>query len=221
MTVIKPTVIFDLDGTLIDSLPDTTIAVNFVLASLNFPLLTEKEACSMISNGLLVLIRKAFSAHSFEILDEAKLVQCAMLYRYFYTTYPITHTTVYPGVLRTLSILKRRGYQLGICTNKPDSIAHIILDILGLGQYFTSIVCGESTPFRKPDARPLNAAMLQIGVATCIYVGDSVVDINTACNAGTHLIFVKYGYVQNLKQDLKQERILVIDSFCELLRVDI
>ena len=191
-------IIFDLDGTLIDSAHDVTHAVNMMLSEQSSPPLPVELVRPMIGDGVQVLIQRVLPAAGVMFPDERMLAHCATRYQHFYNLYPTAHTIVYDGVHEVLAKLQAEGRQLGVCTNKPHTLTNLILESLDMVSYFASILGSGQIEFLKPDARPLWTVMAQMGATreTCIYVGDSEVDITTARNAGIALILVSYGYAR-------------------------
>lgn len=209
-------VVFDLDGTLIDSAPDVANALNAMLAEQGLSPLPVQQVRTMIGEGVDVLMEKALAATGAPPRDEATLTYCTARYRHFYAGAPAEHTVVYDGVPEVLAALRAAGYRLGLCTNKPHTITHLVLDALGLAPHFAAVVGGENLPFRKPDARPLLAVLTHLGVdrTACVYVGDSEIDVETARNACVPMVLMRYGYaripVEALVADVK------LDSFRDL-----
>lgn len=189
-------IIFDLDGTLIDSAHDVTHAVNMMLFEQSSPPLPVEQVRPMIGDGVKMLLERVLSAAGVMFPDERMLAHCAARYQHFYALYPAAHTLVYDGVHEVLAELQAEGLPLGVCTNKPHTLTHLVLESLNMVSYFTSILGSGKIEFLKPDARPLLTVLAQMGATreTCVYVGDSEVDIATARNAGVQLILVSYGY---------------------------
>ena len=186
-------VIFDLDGTLIDSAPDLHRAVNLMLAQLGTAPLPLAQVRGMVGDGAAALIQRSLSACSLSGADEAAALEAFLA---FYAQDPTAHTRIYPGVPETLDLLRERGIQLAICTNKPAGLTHTILERLGLLEYFPHVLGGDSLPFRKPDPRMLLHLLAAMGTdpAAALLVGDSEVDAATARSASVPFVLVTYGY---------------------------
>jgi phosphoglycolate phosphatase len=161
-------VIFDLDGTLIDSAGDLQVAANRVLNRFGCAPLSPAEFRSMFGDGVGALIARALAARQCPVPDQEAL-------RFF---------------------LDSRGLKLAVCTNKPIALTHVILERLALDRYFTHVVGGDSNPFRKPDPRVLleMLAALQTSSAASVFVGDSEVDAATAAAAGVPFVLMTHGY---------------------------
>lgn len=209
-------IIFDLDGTLIDSARDIMHAVNMMLSEQSFSPLSLEIIQPMIGNGVQVLMESALLESGVMFPNEAMLAHCAARYQHFYALRPAAHTVVYDGVHEVLGRLQDEGRQLGLCTNKPHTLTHSVLEALDMASYFTAILGSGNIKFRKPDARPLWTVMAQMGATreTCVYVGDSEVDIATARNAGVPLVLVSYGYARTAVVELEANA--RVDSFRDL-----
>lgn len=184
-------VIFDLDGTILDTLEDLTDSVNYALTEYGYPMRTMEEVRSFVGNGLLNLMRKAIAPETKEeIIKEALDRQKA-----YYKIHCADKTKPYEGVIELLKALKNAGCKLAVVSNKADYAVQILCE-----QYFTDIfdiAAGEKENVRKkpaPDA--VNAVMEQIQVKkeNAVYIGDSEVDIETAKNAGLQAILVSWGF---------------------------
>lgn len=205
-----PGLIFDLDGTLIDSAPDLQVACNTVLAARGRPQITVHQTRQFIGRGARVLIEHAFAATGGPPDPDDPVLQD------FLDTYAqalCVHTTVYPGVPETLTLLGQRA-PLALCTNKPVALVPPILAALDLARFFPVVVGGGSVPTKKPHAEPLLAAMAGLSVAEAVLVGDSSADVGAARNAGIPVVAVAYGYSHGPAEALGADRL--IDSFSAL-----
>lgn len=194
-------IIFDLDGTLIDSAPDIHAAVARTLADEGRPPLSPAQVKSFIGNGVPVLIDKVMVAIG-EAADPDRRTALIDRFMLHYTAASSDLTTVYPGVDRALSALQSAGHPLGLCTNKPVDAARAILRAFDLEKYFQAVIGGDSLPQRKPHPAPLLATMEKLGSASALYVGDSEVDAQTAAAAGVPLILFTEGYRKTAVADL-------------------
>ena len=185
------TLVFDLDGTLIDSAPDIHLAANDLMASIGQPAFGLSEIKSFIGNGVPVLVERVMAARALPSDQHAKLVARFME---FYSAEVVRLTRPYPHVKAALDDLLAQGCRLGICTNKPEEPTRRILTSLGLSRYFSAVVGGDSLPTRKPSPEPLLHTMTLLGAADCIYVGDSEIDAETAERAGVPFILFTEGY---------------------------
>ncbi len=182
-------VIFDLDGTLIDSAPDIAASVNRVLAANGHAPLRLDEIHTMIGDGAKVLLDRAFAARGAEATPEQLAAMVAD-----YAANPVAETVIYDGMVQALESLQAQGRPLGVCTNKPGLPTREILDALDLSRFFGAVVGGDSTPYRKPDPRHLAAALAQLEVTDAIMVGDHENDINAAAGLGLPAVFCAWGY---------------------------
>jgi phosphoglycolate phosphatase len=207
--------VFDLDGTLIDSVPDVSAALNRMLGDLGAPPLSVKEVQSTVGDGAAVMIERALVAAGQSLLD-IDLTLCYERYLRYYREQPVVGTTVYPGVRDVLTALKAQGIAMGICTNKPSIMTALVLEKLDLDQYFKAVAAGEDTPFKKPDGRHVALTLSLMGVRDrqAIMVGDSEADINAARDFGIPSIAVTYGYSKRGARSLNAD--ILIDKFAEL-----
>lgn len=185
-------VIFDLDGTLIDSVPDLAAAVNRMLAAESQPPMALAEVQSYLGNGAPVLVARVLAARGIDLARQAALT-AAMIADY--TQHSTELTRPFPGVRAALSALAADGFRLGLCTNKPAAPTLAILADLGLADFFGAVIAGDSLPQRKPDAAPLLAARAALGGGPCLYVGDSAVDAACAANAALPFALFTRGYL--------------------------
>jgi phosphoglycolate phosphatase len=186
-------VVFDLDGTLIDSAADLAAAINRMLADLGREPLSVREVRRMIGDGVAMLVGRALAARQCEPAD---LAAAARVFMSHYEAEATTRTTAFPDAEPSLRSLRAAGIPLAVCTNKPARLATDILESLGLAGYFGQIVGGDSLPFRKPDPRVLLAILEAFDARPegALLVGDSEVDAATASAAGVAFVLMKHGY---------------------------
>jgi phosphoglycolate phosphatase len=188
-------VVFDLDGTLIDSRRDLATAVNAMLGQMGRPALPETVIAEYVGDGAGMLVRRALGDPADESLVQDGLERFLVCYR----THMLDHTYVYEGVFAGLDALRTKPgggeRQFAVLTNKPVRPAQRICEALGLRKYFFEIYGGNSFATKKPDPEGLHALMREAGVRPdeTVMVGDSVVDILTARNAGTAVIGCRFG----------------------------
>lgn len=187
-------IIFDLDGTLIDSLEDLTDACNDVLREHGFPEKTYEEGKKLIGNGIRVLMQRALPED--RALDAAFVDQVTAQMKTCYARRYTNKTKAYDGIREVLTALKERQIPFGICTNKPDEAAGIIVSALFDRDAFIDVVGQRDSRPKKPDPTQTLALAAQMGVApeNCIYAGDSTVDYETAKNAGMLPLLCTWGF---------------------------
>ncbi len=185
--------IFDLDGTLIDSAPDLRIAVNNVLGELGAPALDIVRIRSMIGDGAVQLLTRAFAASGLALSDPHEALQ---RFFYYYQSDPIAHTRLYDGVIETLALAREHDVPMAVCTNKPEASAHVVLERLGLAPFFQAVVGGDTHAYRKPDPRMLTGLLERFGAsaAQALMVGDSEIDAAAARAAAVPFALLTYGY---------------------------
>ncbi|MBC7952347.1 MAG: phosphoglycolate phosphatase [Rhodospirillaceae bacterium] len=188
-------VVLDLDGTLIDSVPDVAHALNCLLAEEGRRLLTMDEVKGLVGEGVTVLMEGAYAATGATVAG-AELSAAIARYQDFYARDPATHTIVFPQVRETLERLAAEGVALGICTNKPYRITGLVLEALGLAPLFRAVTGGDNLPFRKPDGRHILATVEMMGLTpdSVLYVGDSITDVRAARDAKIPVVAVAWGY---------------------------
>lgn len=188
-------IIFDLDGTLVNTVPDVRLALNHTLLNYGQCEMRTEEICALLGGGVRMLIQKAFAQHQVE-LDEVALKEAISCYLAYYQENPIVETQVYPGVFDVLKILRDEGIKLGICTNKPSMITRIVLHKLNLDHYFSAVLAGDEVQKPKPHGDHIHAVIrkLENSSRSAVMVGDSVIDKLSAQDAGIPFIGVRYGY---------------------------
>ncbi|WP_305806488.1 phosphoglycolate phosphatase [Stenotrophomonas sp. YIM B06876] len=207
-------VIFDLDGTLVDSAGDIAEAVNRTLQAYALPPVPEATVRGWIGDGVRALLRTALDAAGSARLPEEVMPEFMRHYRDCLLRSP----RLYPGVIETLTRLQARGTPMAICTNKPSALLPPLLEHLRIAGFFAHVVGGDSLPQRKPDAAPLLylAQALQLAPGQCLMVGDSATDLGAADNAGMPIALVRYGYRREL--DLEAAgAVAVVDDLRQLL----
>jgi phosphoglycolate phosphatase len=205
-------VIFDLDGTLIDSRLDLVHSVNAALRHIGRPELPEDIIASYVGDGAPILIQRALGG---EQVDEAIVRQGLEFFLSYYRAHKLDHTTVYPGVAEALAAI-RDSYSgtpngtpngsprnLAVLSNKPVIPSRAIVEALGLGQYFSQIYGGNSFATKKPDPEGARKLLEEYGVQPqhAAIIGDSHVDVETGRNAGMATIGVTYGFAPHTLQD--------------------
>ena len=209
-------VVFDLDGTLIDSLPAISIAVNRVLEALGRPALDLATVGLAVGDGAPMLMTRILESTGLPPADAAELDDAVARYEAELQRIPARQDEIYPGVLETLDQLTGAGMRLGICSNKPSTAVDYVLTALHLADRFQAVIGGETVPQRKPAPEPLLHTLDRLGAtpATGVMVGDSASDIGTARAAGVPVVAVSYGYPRMPVADLGAD--LVIDRMADL-----
>jgi phosphoglycolate phosphatase len=183
--------IFDLDGTLVDSLADIAAAMNHSLTQHGLPLHSIDEYRHFVGEGVMVLVRRALPADREEL--HASVLAA---YRAYYAEHLFDQTYVFPGIPGVLSQLAAENVRLAVLSNKADAFTRRLVEGLLPGVPFTSIYGERSGVPRKPDPTAALAVAAELGVAPgdCAFVGDTAVDMNTARNAGMYSIGVTWGF---------------------------
>lgn len=190
-------VIFDLDGTLIDSRLDLVHSVNAALRHINRPELPDDVIASYVGDGAPVLIQRALGG---EAVDEALIRKGLEFFLSYYREHKLDHTTVYPGIQEAIASIQASGNgvprKMAVLSNKPVNPSRAIVESLGLGPYFTQVYGGNSFASKKPDPEGALKLVGEAGVLPeyAAIVGDSHVDIRTGRNAGLWTVAVKYGF---------------------------
>jgi phosphoglycolate phosphatase len=184
--------IFDLDGTLIDSKLDLAHAVNATRAHFGLPPLDLETVGNYIGNGAPVLIRRAMGAEASQP-DVDKALEFFLAY---YGDHKLDNTRAYPGIPEALEALHQASVRMAVLTNKPVRISGRIIDGLGLSKYFLHVYGGNSFDRKKPDPLGVETLLAETGVSKdrALMVGDSGVDVQTARNAGVKVCGVTYGF---------------------------
>ena len=208
-------VIFDLDGTLVETAPDLHAVLAAVLTEIGVPAPGLDEVRRMVGDGARMLVRRGLEAAGVSF-DERLLDRLFDRFLEIYTAEPCQSSHVYPAVHEALARLSARGLRLAICTNKPQRPAEALARTLGLVPPIEAILGGDALAVRKPHPRHLEATLERIGAtaAEAVMVGDSRNDLLTARAAGMPCVLVSFGYTTVPARELGADR--VIDGFDEL-----
>lgn len=211
-------IVFDLDGTLVDSAPDLATAANKMLKNEGLEPVDLPTVISFIGNGLPKLVERVMGArgigaHHFDRLyGEMKD---------FYNEAPADETKPMPGVPELLETLKAEGHRLGVCTNKPEEPARLVLNLLGLESFFDTVVGGDSLAEKKPHPAPLRLAFDKLGAGARLYVGDSEVDAEVAAAAEVPFAIFTEGYrkksIEGLPHDFRFDHFRELGPFVDRL----
>ena len=194
------TLLFDLDGTLVDSVPDLASSVNVALQTIGHQPQPEAKIRQWVGNGVDRLLHRAITGDPAATADAQLHDQAKQSFNLCYSNHFADQSRLYSGVLEGLSRLHGRGFKFGCVTNKPIQFTTPLLEKLGISDYFQTTVGGDSTPARKPDPLPLLHALEQLDAtpAEAVMVGDSINDFEAGQGAGTATIMVDWGYHQGV-----------------------
>jgi phosphoglycolate phosphatase len=219
----KKLIIFDFDGTLIDSVGDLAAAINKMLLELKQEPINEETIRQWVGNGAQALVKRAL-CNSYDFnqssIDHTLFEEALEHFLLHYKEAIAVKTCCYKGVKETLTALQQRGYILAIVTNKPYRFIEPILTALQLQEYFSLLVGADSLPYKKPHPEPLRytAQELKCTIEDSIMIGDSKNDILAAKAANMDSIAVTYGY--NYTEDIRDYKPdALIDRFDKLLEV--
>jgi len=219
-------VIFDLDGTLIDSRLDLVHSVNAALRHIERPELPDDVIASYVGDGAPILIQRALGA---EAADDALVHKGLEFFLSYYREHKLDHTTVYTGIARALATIQRSSSingtptqasrQLAVLTNKPVNPSRAIVNALGLGHFFSQVYGGNSFATKKPDPEGARRLLEEIGVKPeqAAIVGDSYVDVRTGRNAGMWTVGVTYGFAPHTLESEAPD--VLVDTAPELAAV--
>jgi phosphoglycolate phosphatase len=210
-------ILCDLDGTLVDSVPDLAFCVDAMMERLGRAPRGEAAVRTWVGNGVERLVGRALTGQLDGEPDAADYARAYPLFLELYAENTYTRSILYPGVREGLDFLRAAGYPLGCVTNKAAQFTEPLLTHLGIRDRFTLVVSGDSLPRKKPDPMPLLHAADHFGAvpAEALMIGDSVSDVKAARAAGFGIICMSYGY--NHGEDIRASNPdAVIDSMIEL-----
>lgn len=184
--------IFDLDGTLIDSAKDLAVAMNATRVYMELPEIDPALIYSYVGNGAPVLVRRALGVD----VSEERVAKGLAFFLEFYRKHALEHTRLYPGAREAVEQLHADGHSLAVLTNKPSRISCDILDAVGIARCFMRVYGGDNLPAKKPDPVGILRLLEDAGVepSEAVMIGDSSVDIQTARNAGIRACGVAWGF---------------------------
>lgn len=209
--------VIDLDGTLVDTLPDLASCCDHMLGALALERAGEEKVRNWVGNGLDSLIQQAMKAQLSSKTTPELLERARAIFLELYAAHTSDASRVYPGVRTGLGFLRSAGSLLACVTNKAQRFTEPLLDDLGLASEFSIVVSGDTLGTKKPDPAPLlyAAECLEVKPTDCVLIGDSATDVKAARAADFRIICVSYGY--NRGRDIRQSRPdAVIDSLAEL-----
>lgn len=208
-------IVFDLDGTLVDTAPDLVDTLNAVLAPEGVPPVAYADARKIVGAGARVMIKRAFAMHDM-ICDDANLERLFGSYLEYYAEHLADRSQPFPGVVETMDALATQGFRFAVCTNKLENLAKLLLDRLDLTQRF-DFICGQDTfGVPKPDPTPL-LRTISASDATrdrAVMIGDSATDVRTARAANVGVVAVDFGYSDVPASELGADRL--ISRFADL-----
>ncbi len=215
MTRMPQAVVFDLDGTLVDTGPDLTAALNHCLGLEGLPAVSVATVKDMVGLGARKLLERGLAHHDASV-SPPRFEELAQHFLRYYADNICINSEPYPGVVACLERLRSSGIAMGICTNKPVAMSLALIKALRLDGYFSANLGGDSLAVRKPDAQHLLAtvAAMQASVDQAVMVGDSMVDVGTARNAKLPIIAVTFGFSTISAHAFDADA--VIDHFDEL-----
>lgn len=203
------TVIYDLDGTLIDSAKDMQVAVSHVLADHGLPAVTEDDVRIFMGQGSKVTMGKAFAKYG-RTLDEATLTAVTKEFVRYYEADPISNTVAFDGVADVVARFARFGLKQGVCTNKFETPSRMILEHLKLMPPITDVAGADTFPVRKPDPRHILMLVERMGgdPGRTVMIGDSIHDVEAAHGAGLPAVLVSWGYTVKPASELGAEAVI-------------
>ena len=203
------TVLYDLDGTLIDSAKDMQLAVSNVLADHGLPAVTEDDVRIFMGQGSKITMAKAFAKYG-KTLDDAALTAATREFVRYYEADPISNTVAFDGVADVVARFARLGLKQGVCTNKFEKPSRTILEHLKLMPPITDVAGADTFPVRKPDPRHILMLVERMGrtPGRTVMIGDSIHDVEAAHAAGLPAVLVSWGYTARPASELGAEAVI-------------
>jgi phosphoglycolate phosphatase len=213
-------VLIDVDGTMVNSVPDLAYSIDQMLLNLDMPVRGEDKVKNWVGNGIERLVKRALVNALDGDPDETLYQRALPLFKSHYSVNNSKRSYLYEGARQGLDYMQSRRYSLGCVTNKAAEFTHPLLDDLDISRYFEMVICGDDTIEKKPHPMPLLTAaqQMQVDPQRSLMLGDSSNDVRAARAAGFQIICTSYGY--NHGEDIRRyEPDAVIDSMAELEKI--
>jgi phosphoglycolate phosphatase len=204
-----PTVIFDLDGTLVDTAPDLVATLNIIFARSGLPPVAYDAARNMVGGGARAMIARGLAAENRK-LEPAEVDRLVADFIAYYELHIADESRPFPGLETALDALAAEGFRFAVCTNKLERLSVRLLDAFGLSQRFAAICGADTFGLRKPDPELLRLTLARAGGSPdrAVMVGDSMNDIASARAAGIPVVAVDYGYTETPVGELGSDRVI-------------
>ena len=205
----RPTIVFDLDGTLVETAPDLVATLNIILAREGMAPVAYEIARNFVGGGAKLMLARGIEAEG-RTVDGAKLDQMFKDFIVYYADNVAVHSRPFPGLIEALDTLSTRGFRLAVCTNKLERLSVLLLRALDLADRF-EVICGQDTfGIQKPDPEVLRRTIAAAGAAPgdAVMIGDSATDIRTARAAGIPVIAVDFGYSEKPVAEFAPDRVI-------------
>ena len=219
MSIKKPQMILiDVDGTLVDSVPDLAFCVDELMKALGRPVHGEDKVRNWVGNGVERLVKRALVGQLDGEPDNADFEKALPIFLELYSNNVSARSKLFPGVREAVDYFKQSHYKLGCVTNKASQFTIPLLEDLEIHDEFDFIVCGDELPKKKPDPMPLlhAAEKLKVTPENSLMIGDSISDVKAARAAGFQIVCMSYGY--NHGEDIRDYNPdMVVDSMADLI----
>ncbi len=199
-------IIFDLDGTLVDSAPDLAAAMNIVLESEGYSSLDTAAVRPFVGHGARALLVEGFGRHGVENITDDQMTDYVDRFLAHYRVNMAATSRPFPGCETTLSHLKEEGAKLAVCTNKREELTFPLLEALDLKDYFDTIICRDTLPVYKPDPLPLLTCQERTQALQGLMVGDTTTDLNAAIAAEMPCLIAEFGYGTFTADEIEKAR---------------
>lgn len=210
---------FDLDGTLVNTLPDLTLVVNAMFTEHSLPITTQEKVLTWIGKGADIFFQNAI-AYTGKVFDAQKLVQLRTSFDKYYATYICEESVLYPNVKETLEVLKAQGYTLVVITNKPTKLIEPVLSAFDIYHLFSETLGGQSLPKIKPYPDPILFICDKFGIqpSEFLFIGDSENDVIASHAAGCDVVGLTYGYNYNIPIE-QSNPTFITSKFADILKI--